>query len=73
MSHTTTDSLAGPTPAGVDVRTDRDDVLERLLRCTLSLCRAQRDPLSRDRLVEEAIESLDQVIRDLRDQQDLAG
>lgn len=73
MSHTTTDSLAGPTPAGVAGRTDRDDVLERLLRCTLSLCKAQRDPHSRDRLVAETIAVLDQVIRDLRDQQDLEG
>jgi hypothetical protein len=37
------------------------------------LCKAQRDPHSRDRLVAETIAVLDQVIRDLRDQQDLEG
>ena len=53
-------------PTTVD-RDHRDEVLERLLRCTLSLCRAQRDPEGGHALVEGVIADLDQVIRELRD------
>ena len=45
----------------------RDRVLERLLQCTLTLCRSQRAQGRQDELVQEVIASLDVAIRELRD------
>ena len=45
----------------------RDRVLEQLLRCSVSLCRAQRDDEARDDLVRQVIEGLDSAIRELRE------
>ena len=45
----------------------RDRVLERLLQCTLTLCRAQRANGTQDELVQDVIASLDIAIRETSD------